>query len=416
MSEAGSALLVQIQDPAGSWIDVGLLKNHFSNNWFEFVPSYWGRPRRPVLGQVFEEHGRGWRPNAHVALPRWFSHLLPEGRLRAAVSLAADVQSVREFELLRRLGLSDLQGAVRAVPAVADGLSYEVPPLHPEEVREDEEDPLLKFSLAGAQLKYSIFADGRGLTIPAQGAAGNIIAKLPDGRPGFSGVPESEMGALHIARLAGIDAAEASLINISDIAGLDKWVPWVGNMPVLAVKRFDRAPDGRRVHMEELAQVLDIPTAREGAKYGSANFERVASYISALSGVDSVSSVVDRLVLNVLVGNGDAHLKNWAFQYIDGQNPSLSPLYDVLPTVLYVAKDDLGLNLNGSKQFADVTVTSFDEIAKRTEFGVSNIRLQARSAVERVLGNWQELRDYLSQENFKRLTARLDSLALAKSD
>lgn len=411
MTESGSALLIQIQAPSGVWVDVGLLKNNFSNNWFEFVPSYWEQANRPIIGQIFEEHGRGWRPNAHVALPRWFSHLLPEGRLRDAVALAADVNSVREFELLRRLGPTDLQGAVRAIPAEVDGLTYQAPP--PDVELKAEEDPLLKFSLAGAQLKYSIFADGRGLTVPAQGTAGNVIAKLPDGRPGFDGVPQAEFGALHLARLAGIESAEASLVKVADISGLAKWVPWVGEAPVLAVKRFDRLAGDRRVHMEELAQVMDIPTARDRAKYESANFERVADYVAALAGVDATAVTIDRIVFNVLVGNGDAHLKNWAFQYLDGQNPTLSPLYDVLPTVLYIAKDDIGMNLNGSKDFADVTVQSFDKIATRTEFGVSNARQQAASAVERTLGVWGEFKQYLTHENFSRLTERLKDLPLA---
>ena len=67
---------------------------------------------------MFEEHGRFWRPNAHVALPRWFSHLLPEGRLREAVANAAGVSGQREFELIRRLGATDLPGAIRVIETV----------------------------------------------------------------------------------------------------------------------------------------------------------------------------------------------------------------------------------------------------------------------------------------------------------
>lgn len=407
----GQALLIQLQRPDGEWVDVGLLKNNFSNNWFEFVPSYWEQERRPVLGQVFEEHGRDWSPNAHTSLPRWFSHLLPEGRLRSAVSEAAHVNSVREFELLRRLGPTDLQGAIRAIAAVTDGLSYEVPSLIPED-SVDDENPLLKFSLAGAQLKYSVFSGERGLTIPAKGVAGNVIAKLPDGRPGFDGVPEAELGALELARAAGINTAEAELVQLQQIENLEKWVEWVGDRPVLAVKRFDRSEGGLRVHMEELAQVLDIP-ARERAKYTS-NFETVAQYVAGLAGVDAVAVVIDRLVLNVLVGNGDAHLKNWAFRYLDGKNPSLSPLYDVLPTVLYVANDDMGLKLNKSKSFTSVSVRSFDQLGRRTGFGVAEAREQARSAVERVRSNWRGLSEYLTRENYRRLTARLKELPLAR--
>jgi serine/threonine-protein kinase HipA len=217
--------------------------------------------------------------------------------------------------------------------------NYRVPPKAKEE-EETDEDPLLKFSLAGAQLKFSVYGDGRGLTVPATGQAGNVILKLPDGRPGFEGVPEAELGALELARAAGIETPRARLVDLIDVVGLEDWAATTKGK-ALAIERFDRREGDLRVHMEELAQVLNIPTARERAKYTKANFETVAIFVGALSGVYRVADVIDRIVLNVLVGNGDAHLKNWAFLYPDGKRPDLSPLYDVLPTVLFIAEDDL---------------------------------------------------------------------------
>ncbi len=69
------------------------------------------------------------------------------------------------------------------------------------------------------------------------------------------------------------------------------------------------------MHMEEIAQVMDIPTGRGTAKYTRANFETIAVLVEALCGTAAVGDVIDRLVLNVLVGNGDAHLKNWAISF-----------------------------------------------------------------------------------------------------
>jgi len=94
-----SVLLIQLQSPAGDWVDVGHLRNRGERNWFDFIGNYWDLAGRPVLGQVFEERGRLWEPNTHVALPRWFSHLLPEGRLRDAVAHAANINKNREATL-----------------------------------------------------------------------------------------------------------------------------------------------------------------------------------------------------------------------------------------------------------------------------------------------------------------------------
>lgn len=406
-----TALLVQLQTPSSAWIDVGILYNLDVKNWFEFIEGYWGIGDRPILGQVFEEKGSAWQPTAHVALPRWFSHLLPEGRLRDAVAEAAHISKVREFNLIARLGLDDLPGALRLRPATGITDAATPPEFEEAERQRTQSDPLTKFSLAGAQLKFSIYRTSTGLTVPVKGQAGNAIAKLPDGRRGFSGIPEAELACLNLAASIGIDVPSRRLERLNSISGLEDWAAKISE-PALIVDRFDRSADDRRVHMEELAQIMDIPTAREDAKYLRANFETVASYVGALSGVESVGLVIERIVLNILVGNGDAHLKNWAVLYPNGVTPVLSPLYDVLPTVLYIPSDDMGLKLAGSRKIESVRPSSFDALAERTGYGVGLARERVRDTVERALSHWTVLRELLSSENYARLTLRRDSLPI----
>ena len=407
-----TALLVQIQTPSGAWVDVGILYSLETRNWFEFSESYWNLGDRPVLGQIFEEKGPGWQPSAHTALPHWFSHLLPEGRLRDAVASAAKISPVREFNLIARIGLDDLPGALRIRPADSvAGTALTPPELEEAENPGEESSPLVKFSLSGTQLKFSIYRAGSGLTVPVKGRAGNAIAKLPDGRADFTGIPEAELACLNLAARAGLSVPARRLAQLSSISGLEEWAERVRD-PVLIVDRFDRKSGDRRVHMEELAQVLNIPTARQDAKYVRANFETVASYVGALAGVDAVSDVIDRIVLNILAGNGDAHLKNWAILYPDGVTPTLSPLYDVLPTVLYLPDDDMGLKLDGSRDFGSVRLASFDRLAARTGIGVQRARDRVRESVTRVADHWDELADLLTREHYARLTKRRDSLPL----
>jgi serine/threonine-protein kinase HipA len=407
-----SALLVQLETPDGKLVDVGFLFNADEKNWFEFSDRYWNLSERPVLGQTFEEHGRSWRPSAHVALPHWFSHLLPEGGLRDAVANAAGTNKAREFNLLARIGIDDLPGALRIGPADELHSVKRPPELVIAEHEGDNVNPLLKYSLAGTQLKFSIYRGTKGLTVPVKGQAGNVIAKLPDTRPGFSGVPESELACLNLARLSGIDTPNTSLVSLSEIAGLEDWAREISS-PALIVDRFDRKGHGR-IHMEELAQVLNIPAAVETAKYRRANFETIASLVAGLCGLDSVSEVINRIVLNVLIGNGDAHLKNWAILYPDGILPVLSPVYDVLPTVTYIPSDDMGLKLAGSRAFESVGIESFDVIGRRAGVGVANSRAWAKEAAERVLSNWTSMSDILSSSDYENITKRLETLNLVR--
>lgn len=409
-----TALRVQLETPDGRQVQVGILFSDMVKNWFEFSEGYWNLPGRPVLGQTFEEHGRLWMPSAHVALPHWFSHLLPEGRLRDAVASAAGANKAREFNLLARIGVDDLPGALR-IGSADELLSAKQPPeLAIAESEYSHESPLLKFSLAGTQLKFSIFRGNKGLTVPVKGQAGNVIAKLPDGRPGYPELPVVELAALNLARLSGINTPGTALALLSDIAGLEDWAEHYSG-PALLVDRFDRRED-KRIHMEELAQILNIPTAVENAKYRRANFETIATVLGGLCGIEAVGDVITRIVLNILIGNGDAHLKNWAVLYPDGLTPVLSPVYDVLPTVLYMPKDDMGLKLAGSRAFEDVGVSSFDELGRRTGFGVHQARAHARQASERILENWGSLNEFLTRPDFARLSDRLHGLRIVREN
>jgi serine/threonine-protein kinase HipA len=130
--------------------------------------------------------------------------------------------------------------------------------------------------------------------------------------------------------------------------------------------------------------------------------------------VEAVASVIDRIVLNVLVGNGDAHLKNWAIIYGDGRTATLSPTYDVVPTVLYIPDDDLGLKLGGNRSFAGIQPGSFGRLGERSGFGERAAINRAKDATDRVLEQWKNLRDYLSLGNYASLTRRVSTLALVR--
>ena len=140
---------------------------------------------------------------------------------------------------------------------------------------------------------------------------------------------------------------EIALTPVAEIAGLPAEIVDRGGL-ALAVRRFDRTADGGRIHIEDFAQVLDEPPAH---KYGYANYETLARVVSATGRDEDLDMFFRRLAFDVLVGNGDAHLKNWSLIYPDGRRSRLAPAYDILSTVAYIPRDGLGLNLAGNKAF-----------------------------------------------------------------
>ena len=313
----------------------------YSNDLTEFRLSaaYRDLPRRPVLGQIFEDDLNA-EHRARMRLPAFFSNLLPEGRLRELLAVRMDVAPEREFFLLSRLG-EDLPGDVRATviaPLPEDAGSPGPGP-------QPEESSPLKFSLAGVQPKLSMIREGRGMTLPASGRGGDWIVKLPGDR--FRGVPENEFAIMNWARLAGIEVPSIELIPMTELRGLPSGLVTEDGM-AFAIRRFDRPSAGVRVHIEDFAQIRDVyPTFR--GKYGSTNYETIGKIILRTAGQASFDEFMRRLAFIIVSANADAHIKNWSLIYPDRLTARLSPAYDLVSTIEFIDPDALALNLAKTK-------------------------------------------------------------------
>lgn len=368
---------------------------------FTLDDDYRRRARRPVLGQIFEDDPTAKR-YVRQGVPSWFANLLPEGALRDLIAERAGVHRARSWFLLELLGL-DLPGAivVRRVGEAPDVPSEDL------DASDDADEQQLKFSLAGVQLKFSALRDERGLTVPAQGRGGDWIVKLPDQR--LEGVPETEYSVMRWAREAGIVVPDVMLLDISDIAGLpSQFYDKPGR--AFAVQRFDRV-EGRRIHMEDFAQVLNL-TPRE--KYGHANYESIARILASVAPQD-VDEMVRRLVFQVLSGNGDAHVKNWSLIYADEVHPRLSPAYDLLNTTAYVANDDLGLRLGNTKTFGEITVSTFRRFATRAGLDDDAVAKSVVAQIDATREAWAVVRSSFEGPGFviEEIERRLETLPLA---
>src|ERR1700730_16153006 len=162
------------------------------HNVFVFDPAYVADHDRPILSLGFfsanGELAATTRP--HLRLPAFFANLLPEGHLREYLAERARGNPTRDFPLLWLLG-EDLPRAVIASPPTGSG----DPPSEPEDVvvsaRIQNDPTVLKFSLAGVQLKFSAIRDATGgLTIPVHGKDGKWILKMPSAT--YPLVPENE--------------------------------------------------------------------------------------------------------------------------------------------------------------------------------------------------------------------------------
>jgi serine/threonine-protein kinase HipA len=358
---------------------------------FAFEQDYIDNPQRPTLSLSFKGRTGGLvtalRPVPR-RLPPFFSNLLPEGHLREYLARLAEVNPEREFFLLAVLG-ADLPGALVIAPLEGDANKGDAH--HHDEGDADRDDnrsreAVLRFSLAGVQLKFSAVMEASGgLTVPAGGMGGSWIVKLPSVR--FAAVPENEFAMLELARRAGIRVPESRLVEVSEIKGL----PEEARAPAakaLAVQRFDRIAGGAPVHMEDFAQVFgQYPNDKDRPR----SYASIASVLWAEAGEDAVAEFVRRLVFSVVIGNADMHLKNWSLLYPDQRRPVLSPGYDFVATLPYLSNDTLALSFGGSRSLSEITPDQIRRFADTARIPASPLWKIVVETTERAAAAWQGL-------------------------
>ena len=359
---------------------------------FAFNDDYIADRNRPVLGLGFKNrHGElltEFRPYRTRIMP-FLSNLLPEERLREYLAERAGVNPEREFFLLWALG-NDLPGAITV--RAADGEEW--PPEAGESLDEDtvrERDEMaLRFSLAGVQLKFSALESASGgLTIPAKGIGGSWIVKLPSIR--FEGVAENEFSMMTFARKLGMNVPALDLVNVKDIGGLPADVTTMDGK-ALAVERFDRLSDGRRIHAEDFAQIFGVYPQD---KYKKASMVNIANVVATESDDAEIREFVRRLVFNMLIGNADMHIKNWSVYYPDKRTARLAPVYDFVSTIPYIPDSNAALTVSRTKRFDGLDEDELAHFANRARLAKAIVLDTARETVELFHQHWNEEKNNL---------------------
>jgi serine/threonine-protein kinase HipA len=275
------------------------------------------------------------RTGENGRLPVFLSNSLPEGALRDRIAAIAGISRDDEFGLAAACA-GDLPGALRlqAVNSPEAALMQRLvtqnqDSLEPSVVAEPVPGAV---SLSGIQPKLQLSKDTQGrYTFVAKRGRQHFIGKLP--APTYAGLPEVEFSSMQLARAAGVQTADCSLEPMSAIDG-DIDLSHGKGKYFLSVKRFDRdAPAGHpgrtragRIHMEDFCQVLSLGAS---AKY-EGNYLQLTAVLAGLGRDEDVIELIRRIVVNELLGNFDAHLKNFALLYTAPQAPVLSPAYDIV--------------------------------------------------------------------------------------
>ena len=381
---------------------------------FAFNEDYVDAADRPTLSLGFkDEFGQlltDFRPYQKRVMP-FFSNLLPEGHLRKYLAERAGINPEREFHLLWALG-KDLPGAITVEPAEGEAWPLTIAGDDEDQLPKTDRENVLRFSLAGVQLKFSAAMDAAGgLTIPATGVGGDWIVKLPS--PEYDAVPENEFSMMALASLVGIDVPQIELIDVRAIKNLPDGIERLGGH-AFAIERFDRTSDGGAMHIEDFAQVFGVYPED---KYKTARMRNIAQVLATEGTQVDTAGLIRRIVFNALIGNGDMHLKNWSVIYPDRRAAAIAPAYDFVSTVPYIPGDSYGLKISRTKEFSQITEDELIHLAAKAALPEKLVMDTTRETVERFHEKWQSEKHDLpmTAEVRAAIDAHIKSVPLATS-
>ena len=188
-----------------------------------------------------------------------------------------------------------------------------------------------QLSISGVQPKLSVKLDRKKNMLVSVAKGGEYILKPQT--LAYPNIPENEQCCMDIGEAFGISVPEHCLLPLKD------------NSLAYLVKRYDRNK-GQKYHQEDFQQILE-----KDDKYVGSVEEicRKLNVISAIPGLD-VQLLYERVVLNFLVGNGDAHFKNYSMVTYNDVDWRLAPAYDIVCSKLVIPKGkDSALTINGKK-------------------------------------------------------------------
>lgn len=354
----------------------------------------------------------------------FFAGILPEEGPRKQIARILGISDTNDFAMLERIG-GECAGAVSLLP---EGTAPSAPtefrhrelaePELQQIIAELPRRPLMagtegvRLSLAGAQDKLPVIFMGGRISLPlGDTPSTHILKPEPDRVPGLSA---NELFCMSLARAIGL--------NVPDT----EYHP-IGGKPCILVRRYDRQTDPRgrtaRIHQEDFCQALGFPPEK---KYQAEGGPLLSDCISLLrdwstAPVLDIPTFITNLIFNVLIGNADAHGKNYSFLYTGGER-RLAPCYDLISTLAWPEfTRNLAMNIGDSKSVNTFALSAWKKMARKSNLGWpmlkeriaetgEALRLRLEEIRARAAGYNAEMADRLYRLMHDRASKMLDAL------
>lgn len=342
-------------------------------------------------------------PFEHAECAPFFQGLLPEGDFLRAIARTFHVSADNPFAVLAAIGgecagaiaLGSTEGPVPGTDAppprwLGDAELRELLEELPERplalLDEAEDEDGVRISLAGAHDKIGVLCEEERIGLTRGAPPSTHILKMPIARVAEPTVDEAYCMALATAVALDVAAAEPRKADGQEF---------------LLVRRYDRDPDApadARIHQEDLCQALGVAPAEKYEGEGGPGVAACAALLWRASSAPArdVVAFADALVFNFLIGNHDAHAKNYSLLLDGPEAIRLAPLYDLLCTAVFTGtRRKLAMKYGGENRPGYLRRRHLDRLAGELEVKPNLVRSRAERMIELVAGNAEAAREAL---------------------
>lgn len=332
----------------------------------------------------------------------FFGGILPEQEKREIIARNLGISARNDYAMLERIG-GECAGAVTFVPAgsAPPEKNYDYRKLTDAELagilRELPKRPLLagdkgiRLSLAGAQDKVAVRIEGGEVSVPLGGAPSTHILKPAVER--FEGVVFNEALCMKLSAAVGLPTAG---VETRTVDGID----------FLVVERYDRVhgksaegkPTLERLHQEDFCQALGFVSEMKYETEGGPSLKQCFALLREVSSTPVIDLIrlLDAVIFNYLIGNNDAHGKNYSLLYRPlekgGRETRFSPLYDIVSTVYYPdLSRDMTMKIGKEYSSEKIAARDFEQMAEEAGLGKPLVRRRVPELADTVIQSLTEV-------------------------
>jgi serine/threonine-protein kinase HipA len=178
----------------------------------------------------------------------------------------------------------------------------------------------------------------------------------------------------------------------------------VGNIPYLLVERYDRILQGNhtisRIHQEDFCQALGVLTAQKYQNEGGPTLKDCFDLLrQTTSPVKDRNQMMQMVVVNYLLGNTDAHSKNFSLLHRSAQNIHMAPVYDVLCTQVYPRMSrKMAMKIGGKYEIGLVEARHWERLCLEVGFSYPALKKMLKEYAEKLIPIAQTVREELRDD------------------